>query len=192
MSSEVKFIRPTLTEALETWKNILQTWSYAPDLVWVFAENLCLEHQAAESGGFHFGFQTKFTPVPDDALEVAYDHFCSTDARLIFYRLGSRPGQSVCMLLCDPWFQMRTEADGFLRRDDWHISFHPGEDDQIEEISDLSRWLRRVKRNRTFNDLDFCMSLTTVEEIRSHGRPLMPYERFGGRMLDRMRRTLGQ
>ena len=87
-------------------------------------------------------------------------------ARIVFYRLGVCRGQSVCILLCDSWFDGKGESEGFLRRDDWHMSFHPGRDDEIEEITDLSRWLRRVRRGRSFHDLDFCMTLATIEEIR--------------------------
>jgi len=70
------------------------------------------------------------------------------------------------------------------------MSFHPGHTDNIEEITDLTRWLRRVKRDRALHDFDFCMALTTVDEIKIHGRPLAPYERFAETMLNRLRRVL--
>ena len=89
---------------------------------------------------------------------------------MVFYRLGKCPGKSVCILLCDPWFEKKGEADGFLRRNEWKISFHPGHKDEIEEITDLTRWLRRVKHGRAFHDLDFCMALATIDEIKIHGR----------------------
>jgi hypothetical protein len=95
-------------------------------------------------------------------------------------------------LLCDPWFDGKGEKEGFLRRDDWHMSLHPGRADEIEEITDLSRWLRRVKRGRSFHDLDFCMTLAAVDEIKTYGRPLAPYERFAQSMFNRLRRFLGQ
>jgi hypothetical protein len=152
---------------------------------------LCLEKSRAEPGGFRFGFQTKFTPPPDDALEIAFEHFCESKARIVFYRLGSVPGKSVCILLCDEWFEYKREADGFLRRDEWHVLFHPGEQDQIEEVTDLSRWLNRVKRNRAFHELDFCMALATIDEIKIYGRPLMHYERFAETLMNRLRRILG-
>ena len=192
MESEAKLIRPALAEALVFWKKLLADHGFPTDIFWIFAENLCVEHQLAASGGFHFGFQTKFTPVPEDALDIAFDHFCETGSRIVFYRLGSCPGQSVCILLCDHWFEDKTEADGFWRHDEWNISFHPGYHDQIEEVTDLGRWLRRVKRNRAFHDLDFCMSLATADEIRNYGRPLMHHERFAENMLQRMRRVLHQ
>jgi hypothetical protein len=49
-----------------------------------------------------------------------------------------------------------------------------------------------VKRDRAFHDFDFGMSLETIEEIRAHGRTLLPYERFAQKMLKRLRRVLGQ
>ena len=187
-----KFSRPALDDALDAWKKILAERNFPTDLVWLFEENLCIEKSRAEQGGFHFGFQTKFTPPPEDALEIAYDHFSETSARIVFYRLGDVPGKSICVLLCDSWFENKNDSSGFLRRAGWNISFHPGLDDSVEEITDLSRWLRRVRRGRAFHDLDFCMSLATIEEIRNFGRPLAPYERFAEAMLKRLRRFLGQ
>lgn len=184
--------RPTLPEALDVWKKMLAERGLATDIVWLFEENLCVEKSRAEAGGYRFGFQTRFTPPPDDALDIAFDHFGETGARLVFYRLGDIPDKSVCILLCDSWFETKREADGFLRRDEWQMSFHPGHKDGIEEITDLTRWLRRVKRGRAFHDLDFCMALATIEEIKIYGRPLAPYERFAETMLGRLRRFLGK
>jgi hypothetical protein len=192
MNSPATLKRPKLSEALNTWKKILAEQGFATDILWLFEENLCFENSRAERGGFHVGFQTQFTPPSDDALEIAFDHFCETDLSVVFYRLGKCPGKSVCILLCDSWFENKSEADGFLHRDKWKISFHPGQKDEIEEITDLTRWLRRVKRGRTFHDLDFCMALATIDEIKIHGRPLVPYERFADTMLNRLRRFLGQ
>jgi hypothetical protein len=192
MESETKLTRPTLTEALGAWTNLLAGRGFATDLTWIFEENLCVERQRTEPGGFRFGFQTRFTPPPVDALEIAFDHFSETGARLVFYRLGDVPGKSVCMLLCDPWFENKHDAEGYLRRDDWKMSFHPGHKDAIEEVADLTRWLHRVKRDRAFHDLDFCMALATIDEIKIYGRTLLPYERFAQTMLNRLRRVLGQ
>jgi hypothetical protein len=192
MESATKFTRPTLAEALDAWKNLLAERGFAADITWIFEENLCFEKLQIEPGGFHFGFQTKFTPPPDDALEIAFDHFSETGARLVFYRLGDVPGKSICILLCDPWFENKNDAEGYLRRDEWKISFHPGQKDGIEEVTDLTRWLRRVKRGRAFHDLDFCMALATIDEIKTYGRPLLHYERFAQTMLNRLRRILGQ
>jgi hypothetical protein len=192
MKSHAPPQRPTLPEALDAWKGNLTEHGFATDLIWIYQENLCIEKQRTEQGGFRFGFQTKFTPPPEDALDIAFDHFAETDTRIVFYRLGGRPDKSVCILLCDSWFEDKNDANGFLRHDDWGISFHPGLDDEIEEITDLTRWLRRIKRGRAFHDLDFCMALATIDEIKSYGRPLAPYERFAESMVGRLRRFLGQ
>jgi hypothetical protein len=192
MESDAKFTRPTLDEALDAWKKILVERGFATDTVWIFEENLCIEKSRAEQGGFLFGFQTKFTPPPDDALEIAFDHFSETGARIVFYRLGECPGKSVCILLCDPWFDAKGNAEGYLRRDEWKMSFYAGLDDRIEEVTDLTRWLRRIKHGRPFHDIDFCMALATVEEVKNYGRPLAPYERFAQTLLNRLRRLLGQ
>jgi hypothetical protein len=192
MKSVAQCKRPSLGEALKAWKQLLADRGFATDITWIFAENLCVEKSRAEHGGFHFGFQNRFTPPPEDALEVAFEHFCETEAPLIFYRLGARPGRSVCMLLCDSWFEGRSEADGFLRREEWGMLFYPGQQDEVEEVTDLTRWLHRVKRGRAFHDLDFGMTLEAIDEIRMYGRALAPYERFAAVMLNRLRRFLRQ
>lgn len=191
MEATKPFNRPALDEALDAWKKILAERKFPTDIIWLFEENLCFEKLKSEEGGFHIGFQTKFSPPPEDAFEIAFDHFSETDARIVFYRLGDVPDKSVCALLCDKWFDRKNDADGFIRRDDWNFSFHPGQDDSIEEITDLSRWVHRLKRGRPFHDLDFCMSLAMIDEIKIYGRPLVPYERYAESMLDRMRRMLG-
>ncbi len=190
--SNQKITRPPLAAALAAWTDCLASHGMAEEPLWIFSENLCIEPSRATPGSFRFGFQTKFTPPDDDALEIAYDQFCETDARIVFYRLGSVPKKSVCILLCDPWFEEKTARDGFVQRDDWKISFHPGHPGDIEEVTDLTRWVRRVKRDRAFHDFDFGMALETIEEIRTHGRPLLPYERMAQKMLGRLRRILGQ
>ena len=184
------FERPALDDVLANWKKILEVRNFPTQMLWLFEENLCFEKSKSPTGGLQINFQTQFTPPPEDALDIAYDHFSSTNARIIFYRLGNCRGKSICVLLCDPWFEVESKL--FLHRHDWKVSFHPGLDDDIEEITDLSRWQHRLKRHRAFHDVDFCMSLATVDEIRAHGRALEPYERFAGTMMNRMKRILGQ
>jgi hypothetical protein len=192
MKSDAQIKRPTLGEALQDWNQLLAERGFATDITWIFAENLCVEKSHTEPGGFHFGYQTRFTPPAEDALDIAFDHFGETDAPIVFYRLGGRPGRSVCMLLCDPWFENKRAADGFLSRKEWRILFYPGPKDEIEEVTDLTRWLRRVKRDRAFHDLDFGMSLEAIDEIKVYGRTLAPYERFAAVMMTRLRRLLRQ
>ena len=186
------FVRPPLDEALKAWTDCLSRHGLPAKLRWVFSENLCLERSHAVPGSLHFGFQTKFTPPDEDALDIAYDHFCESKARVVFYRLGSAAEHSVCILLCDSWFEEKTALDGFERRDDWKISFRPGYRGDIEEITELTRWVRRVRHDRAFHDFDFAMALETIDEIKIHGRPLLPYERMAQRMLRRLRQVLGQ
>src|ERR1017187_487484 len=190
--SKNNFIRPPLNEALTAWQSCLAGHGLPADSLWIFSENLCIERSPAAPGSFRVGYQTKFTPPDDDALEIAYDQFCESDAPIVFYRLGSAAKKSVCILLCDPWFEERTARDGFERRDDWKISFRPGHAGDIEEITDLPRWVRRVKHDRAFHDFDFGMALETIDQIKIHGRPLQPYERMAQKMLDRLRRMLGR
>lgn len=187
-----KFSRPALDVAMNAWQKCLSEHQLPAETLWIFSENLCIERSPSVSGSFRLGFQTRFTPMDDLALDIAYDHFCDTDARIVFYRLGSAQNKSVCILLCDPWFEERTARDGFVRHEDWKISFRPGHAGDIEEITELTRWVRRVRHDRAFHDFDFGMSLETIDEIKIHGRPLMPYERMAQKMLGRLRRVLGQ
>src|SRR5208282_2300469 len=98
-------VRPPLDLALEAWTACLSRHALPAEPLWIFSENLCLERSHTAPGSLHFGFQTKFTPPPDDALDIAYDHFCESNARIVFYRLGSASNRSVCLLLCDTWFE---------------------------------------------------------------------------------------
>ena len=189
--NQSKFTRPQLADALAAWKQCLTDHNLPSEISWIFAENLCIEQSRATPGSFRIGFQTKFTTPPEDAIETAYDYFAESDARVVLYRLGSVGKKSICILLCDPWFEEKNARDGFARVDEWRISFFPGHAGEIEEVTELARWLHRVKRDRAFHDFDFSMSLETIDEIREHGRTLLPYERFAQRMLNRLRRVLG-
>ena len=190
-SSNTQFDRPTLNAALAAWGQCLKQNKLPASPLWIFSENLCIEAADATPGKFRVGFQTRFTPPYDDALAVAFDHFAATNARIVFYRLGTANGQSVSILLCDPWFEEKSARDGFERRDDWGVSFRPGRAGDIEEVTDLARWVRRVKRNHPLHDFDFAMSLATIDELLIHGRTLLPYERFAERMVNRLRRMMG-
>ena len=184
--------RPPLEVVLAAWKECLEGQGLPSTSQWIFAENICIEPSMAAPGSFRVGYQTRFTPPDEDALEIAYDHFCETPARIVLYRLGSANQKSVCVLLCDPWFEGKTARDGFILRDEWKISLRPGHPGEIEEVTDLKRWVRRVKHDRAFHDFDFSMSLTTIDEIKLNGRPLLPYERMAQKMMGRLRRVLGQ
>lgn len=186
--SSVALTRPNLTDALAAWKKLLAERGFAPDLLWIFEENLCFERKPEVPGGIHIGFQTRFSPVPQESLDIAYEHFCEGDARIVFYRLGESKGRSVCILLGDPWFNEKKDTDGFVRRDEWGISFFPGQKIDIEEVTDMRRWIRRLRRERPLHDVDFCMTLTAVDEIQIHGRVLTAGERYSEEMLGKLRR----
>jgi hypothetical protein len=188
MNQVVKIDRPSLVQAIHAWEKILSERGLATKLLWIFEENLCFEKTPAAPGGFHLGYQTRFLKPTEDAVEIAYDLFCRADARVVFFRLGESHGRSICLLLGDQWFDHKDAANGYLRRDEWGISFHPGEKQMIEEVTDLSRWLGRVRRERPLHDLDFCMALSTIDEVKIHGRVLAPGERFADGLVGRLRR----
>ncbi len=73
----------------------------------------------------------------EEALDIAYDFFSETPGRVVFYRLGGIPDKSVCVLLCDSWFDKMDASEGYVRRDDWGVSFYPGLDDQTKEVTKL-------------------------------------------------------
>jgi len=188
MNQPVTAQRPALEAAVAAWKNILAERGFSTNLLWIFEENLCFEKKPDAPGGHHIGFQTRFSPVPAEALDVAYEHFCESDARIVFYRLGENKGRSVCILLGDAWFDDKKPSEGYVLRDSWGISFQPGQKIEIEEIADMRRWVRRVRRERPLHDVDFCMTLVAVDELQIHGRVLTPGERYSEAMLGKLRR----
>lgn len=188
MNRGTPLVRPSLQAANRAWEKILAERGYSTDLLWIFEENLCFEKDASAPGGFRPGYQTRFLKPPEDAVEIAFDLFCQSEARVVFFRLGESHGRSVCLLLGDHWFDNKSEANGYFRSDEWGISFFPGEAKKIEEITDLSRWLGRLKRQRPLHDLDFCMALATIDEVKTHGRVLAPGERFADGLVGRLRR----
>ena len=186
--SSVAFTRPILNDALAAWKKLLAERQLATDLLWIFEENLCFERKPEVPGGIHIGFQTRFSPVPQESLDIAYEHFCEGNSRIVFYRLGESKGRSVCILLGDEWFNEKTEKEGFVKRDEWGVSFHAGQKIEIEEVTDMRRWIRRLRRERPLHDVDFCMTLAAVDEIQIHGRVLTAGERYSEEMLSKLRR----
>jgi hypothetical protein len=182
------FTRPTFGQALDAWKEVLSARGFPVDLAWIFDENLCFEKD--DRGNFKLGFQTRFAPPPPEAEQIAYEHFTEFDVRVVFYRIGTCRGRSVCLLLCDEWFEPKNEKDGFLRRDEWLISFRPGGRDEIEEVTDEERYRRRILRGRPLHDLDFCMTLQAVHETLAHGRVLNAYEHYALKFLNAWRRLL--
>ncbi len=191
MANPTAYTRPAFEEALRAWKTCLSQRGLPSDVTWIFDENLCFETDPAKPGGFRLGFQTEFSPPPPEAGQIAYDYFSEFDAPLVFYRIGSSGGKSICLLLCDEWFAAKGEAEGFLRRDEWRIAFRPGTAEDIEQIADRGRWERRLLRQRPLHDLDFCMTLRAVHETLAHGRVLTSYEHYALRLLHLWKRVLG-
>ena len=183
MENKAQFTRPPFEEATKAWKQLLADRGLSTELVWIFDENLCLEHDPTLPGGFRVSFQTRFTPPPPNAHQIAYDHFCEFEAPVVWYRLGSSGGRSICLLLCDEWFRTKTEAEGFLSRPEWRMLFRPGQAGEIEEVSDRDRWEKRLVRDRPVRELDFGMTLRSVHEVLAHGRVLSAYERYALKLL---------
>ncbi len=107
-----RYQRPPFENALAAWKSLLAQRGFSTDLLWILEENLCFEQDPGTPARVKLGFQTRFTPHPPDAAKVIYHHFAELDARLVFYRLGASAGRSVCLLLCDAWFEARTRSRG--------------------------------------------------------------------------------
>ena len=191
MEKPTSFNRPPFEQALQAWRSLLSQRKLPAEVIWVFDENLCFEKDPAAPMGFRLGFQTAFTPPPNEAERIAYEHFSEFEAPLVFYRLGSSGGKSVCVLLCDEWFQNKTDAEGFVPRPEWLMLFRPGPQVEIEEVQDKSRWEGRLLRERPLHDLDFCMTLRGVHEMLAHGRVLTAYERYALKLLHVWRHWLG-
>jgi hypothetical protein len=189
METTRRYQRPPFEDALTAWQALLTKRGLSPDLVWILEENLCFEKAPGTPARVKLGFQTQFTAYPPDAAKFTYHHFAELDARLVFYRLGTNAGRSICILLCDAWFEPKNESDGYVRRDDWLVSFYPGAREEIEEVNDAKRWQERVVRGRPLSAVDFCMTLAALRELKAHGRVLTPDERFGLKILHSLRRT---
>jgi len=189
MESTARYHRPPFEDVLADWKALLAKRNFSTDIVWILDENLCFEKDARAAAGVKLGFQTQFTPQPPDAAKDTYHHFAEMDARLVLYRLGESNGRSICIQLCDPWLEPKNESEGYVRRDEWLISFYPGPSDEIEEITDAKRWQERVVRGRALTAVDFCMTLAALRELKAHGRVLAPDERFGLKILRSMQRA---
>jgi len=183
---DIRYQRPPFEDAFAAWKALLKQRGLPTEIVWILEENLCFERDEKAAGGVRLGFQVQFTPHPADAAKVTYHHFAELDARLAFYRLGTSAGRSICIQLCDEWLEPKTEKEGYLRRDEWLLSFYPGGKEEIEEITDLKRWQERVVRGRPLSAVDFCMTLDALRELKAHGRVLSPDERFGLQILRSM------
>ena len=188
MQSNPTVQRPSFEVALKEWNRLLAASGHPTACEWILDENLVFEPDAKSPGGVRLGFQTQFTLRPADLAQASYDFFTDFEARLVFYRLGSCGGKSICLLLCDPVFETRSAAEGFVRRDDWQISFHPGEKTDVEEITDAVRWKNRLIGGRPLADVDFCMPLAALREQEIHGRTLEPGERFGVKVVEAWQR----
>jgi hypothetical protein len=186
METARRYQRPVFEDALEAWKALLKSRGFPGNILWILEENLCFEKDPLAPAGVKLGFQTRFTPHPADGAKVSYHHFAESDARVVFYRLGTSRGRSVCMLLCDSWFDPKKESDGYVRRDDWLLSFYPGVAEEMEEVADAKRWQERVVRGRPLSAVDFCMTVAALHELKAHGRVLTPDERFGLKILRSM------
>jgi hypothetical protein len=184
-----RYQRPTFEDSLVEWKRLLSRNGHSTELLWILEENLCFESDPGTPAGIKVGFQTSFTAQPPDAAKVTYHHFAEMDVRLVFYRLGSNQGRSICLQLCDRWFEPKREEEGYIRRDDWLVSFFPGPTEEIEEVTDIQRWRDRVVRGRPLSAVDFCMTLSALRELKAHGRVLRPDERFGLKIIRSMHRN---
>jgi hypothetical protein len=188
METKRRFQRPPFEDTLEAFKKLLTQKGLSTEIVWILDENLCFENDPGTPAGVKLSFQTQFTADPPGAAKATYHHFAEMEARIVFYRLGTNRGRSICIQLCDPWFEPKNEAEGYIRQDDWLLSFYPGANEEIEEITDSKRWQERVVRGRPLTAVDFCMTLAALRELRAHGRVLSPDERFGLKILRSMHR----
>lgn len=192
MEETRRYQRPPYEDALAAWKDLLARQGLSTELEWILEEHLCFEKDPGTRAGVKLAFQTRFAPQPADAPKVTYHHFAEMDARLVFYRLGSNAGRSVCIMLCDEWFEPKGEGEGYVRRDDWLVSFFPGGKEEVPEVTDERRWKERVVRGRPLSAMDFCMTLSALRELKAHGRVLTPDERFGLKILRSLQRVTSE
>ncbi len=144
----------------------------------MYDENLCLEPDPADPEGLRLAFQTTFTPAPPGAEQITFRHFSGCEAPMVFYRAGSASGKSVCLMLCDRWFERKVTDPEYVWHEDWGLAFRAGPREELPEAREESRWKNRVIHGRPLSELDFCMSLRSVHETLAHGRVLSAYERY--------------
>lgn len=192
MEKAAQFQRPPFEQALIAWEGLLGEAGFSKETIWLFDENLCFESEPGSPGGVRLGYQTALTPPPPDAHRIAYEQFCESNAPIVWYRLGFSRNKSVCMLLCDPWFETKFESAEYSARPEWRMLFRRGPAQEIEEITDKSRWEKRLLRQRPIPELDFSMSLRAVHEVLAHGRVLTAYEHYALKLLHVWRHWLGE
>jgi hypothetical protein len=192
MDKASEYNRPPFEEALSAWQALLRQRGFATEVLWIFEENICFEKDDTHPKGFRLCYQTVLTPPPADAHHIAYEQFREVSAPIVWYRLGTNRNRSVCLLLCDPWFNGKTESQEFVSRPEWRTLFRPGIAQEVEEITDRSRWENRLVRERPVPELDFAMSLRSVHEVLAHGRVLSAYERYALKLLHVWRHWLGE
>jgi hypothetical protein len=183
MRKQPVFTRPVFDQACKAWQEILREHSRPTECLWLFEENFCFEKSNTPDREYSLAFQTRFTPPPQDAAKIAYHYFSQFEDPVVFYRVGSSQGKSLCTLLCDSWFEPKGPNSGYLRRDDWLIQFYPGDDLELEEVTDEKRWAERILKGRPVAPLDFVMTLRAIHETLAHGRVLTPYEHYALRFL---------
>lgn len=187
MPKPPQIIRPTFEQALQAWHELLRGRGYPSECLWLFEENLCFERQTEDQ--FTLAYQLRFTPTPPEAERLAYGYFAEFEHPIVFYRIGSAGGKSLCVLLCDPWLDENADTCGFIKRGDWYVYFYPGKDRQVEEVTERERWTKRVVRGRAIQPLDFCLTLRSLHETLVHGRMLSPYEHYAMKFLNAWRES---
>jgi hypothetical protein len=190
MTKNAHIVRPTFTRAMADWQADLKQRGFSPDCTWLFDENLVFEPDAAAPGGFRLSYQVALTPPPQGGERISYEYLADFPSPLVFYRLGSSQGKSLCMILCDEWFASRGDQDGFTWEKESLIGHYPGKSQEIDEVTDVERWKKRLLKNRPLHDLDFCMPLRAVHEVLAHGRVLTTYEHYALRFLNAWRRII--
>src|SRR4051794_4545156 len=117
---------PPFGDALDARKKLLIKGGFPTGILWILDENWCFEKDPSTAAGVKLGLQRAFTPHPHDAPKGTDHPFPELNARMVFCRLGTNQGRSICIQLCDPWLEPKTKDEAYIRRDDWLLSFSPG------------------------------------------------------------------
>ena len=114
MESDTKFTRPTLTEALDAWQQLLAERGFATNLAWIFEENLCIETAARRARAVSASVSRPNSRRRPMTRWTSRSTIFPRPARGWFFTGSAKsPGKSVCILLCDPWFEDKGDADGY-------------------------------------------------------------------------------
>ena len=176
MDEQPDVTRPSFDEAVRAWTSFLSEQGLPTELLWVFDENVV---RIPVEGTLHFtpSFQVELDAPRPEYARIAYEYFVDSQWPMVFRAVGTNASKSLCMILCDDWFEGDDEDLGVSYRKPRHMYFDAGSGEGVAEVRDRGAWRRLKARTQALSNLDFGMTLQAVRELEQHGRILPPWQR---------------